>query len=73
MSNRNKVAFLILNHWGYHNVTVGDLDGRNFAADHKEHSKKSWYRPKDRSYKTSQAVAHAFKLADLAAKVYERQ
>ena len=63
---RNIIALNILESWGYHNVTVGDLDGRNFEAKRKELSKKSWYRPKNMSHKTQEAVKHAYRLADIS-------
>lgn len=63
---RNKIALQILLHWGYRNVTIGDLDGRNFEAEFAENRHKSWYRPRDRSYKTLEAVKHAYRLADIA-------
>lgn len=72
MSIRNRIAIRILDSWGYHNVTVGDLDGRNFEADREKLKEKSWYRPKDRSYKTFEAVKHSYRLADISIKEISR-
>jgi hypothetical protein len=66
MNLESEIAFSILASWGYYNVQVGDLDGRNHEADYKEHKDKSWYRPRDKSHKTNEAVKHAYRLADIA-------
>jgi len=58
MNIESIIASEILSHWGYHNVTVGDLDHRNYTAD------KQW--SKDKTYKTNEAVKHAYRLADIA-------
>ncbi len=72
MNIETKIAFKILEHWGYRNLQVGDLDGRNFNADHEEHKSKQWYRPRDKSYKTNEAVKHAYRLAEIATSCIER-
>lgn len=66
MNVNQTIAREILMSWGYLNVTVGDLDGRNSQAKYEEYKEKQWYRPKDKSYKTGEAVKHAFRLADIA-------
>ena len=63
---RDKVAFAILRHWGYTNIEVGDIDGRNYKAHHEENKTKRWYGAKDKSHKTLEAVKHAYRLADIA-------
>lgn len=64
MNIRNDIARDILISWGYHNVTVGDIDGRNFRVQY--NSSRRNRLSKDRTYKTRQAVAHAYRLADIA-------
>lgn len=59
MTTRNLIAFRILSYWGYGGLTVGDLDGRNY-----EDRKFKW--EKNKSYKRTQAVIHAFHLSDIA-------
>lgn len=69
---RNKIATHILEHWGYRNITVGDIDGRNYAEYLKEFraNNNRVYLRKDTTYKTYQAVAHAYRLADIAISIF---
>ena len=59
MTTTNKVVGRILDHWGYHMVTVGDIDGRNYEANAIKYQK-------DKTFKTNEAVKHAYRLADIA-------
>lgn len=58
---RNEIAHRILVSWGYFDIRVGDLDPKTYFDRR--------LGGKNKSYKTQQAVAHAYRLADIALEV----